>query len=128
MINTYIPPRQICLEEPCLSWTGRVCGHSIIYGPGSCTYDDPERFEQRKQRLYRKKMFGSNLNQLNEKDIEHFKNPIVCFQLAPFVQNIRRSSRYDKSSFEFFYYYMQEELDLKFFNFKSQILRKFKNS
>jgi hypothetical protein len=128
MISAYIPPRQICLEEPCLSWTGRVCGHSIIYGPGSCAYDDPVRFEQREQRLYRKKMFGSTPNQSNEKDLEHLKNPINCFQLAPFVQNIRRSSRYDKSSFEFFYYYMQEERDLKFFNFKSQILRKFKNS
>lgn len=127
MGTKYYPPRQICLEEPCLSWTGRVCGHSIIYGIGSCVYDDPERREQRMQRLYRKSKFGSSSLQSVESDIKHQDERVRMFSLAPFVQNVPRSSRYSQSSFEYFYYFMQEYRDLKFNNFKSRILQKFKN-
>lgn len=52
------PPRPCCLEEPCNSWEKRrgYCGHEIIAGKGACLLDDPERMEQRAERMRRKAM------------------------------------------------------------------------
>lgn len=122
------PPRSICLEEPCLAWTGRVCGHSIVYGSGACLYDDPVRCDQRAKRLYRKAMIGSVSRRLVDYDREFLVNTVHGFSLVPFVQRVPLSSRYSPSSFEFFYYFMKEDRDLKFNAFKSRILRKFKHA
>lgn len=123
-----IPPRSICLEEPCISWTGRVCGHSIVYGPGSCIFDDPARRAQREQRLYRKVMLGSISGHSVDYDREVSVNTIHGFSLVSFVQRVRQSGRYSPSSFEFFYYFMKEDRALKFNVFLARILRKYQHA
>jgi hypothetical protein len=58
MVN---PPRPICLDEPCTAWEprrGGYCGHQIVNGPDSCLYYDPEREQQRLERIKRKAMEG----------------------------------------------------------------------
>jgi hypothetical protein len=52
------PPRPICLDEPCPSWEKRqgYCGHQTVFGPESCILYDPERLEQRNERIKRKAM------------------------------------------------------------------------
>ena len=55
------PPRPICLDEPCTAWEprhGGYCGHMIVEGQGKCLLDDPERMEQRNERMRRKAMEG----------------------------------------------------------------------
>ena len=54
------PPRPECLEEPCNAWEYRqgYCGHRVIYGPTSCILDDPERVQQRAERMRRAAMEG----------------------------------------------------------------------
>lgn len=52
------PPRPYCLEEPCIAWSGRVCGHEVLFGRGACLLDDPERAAARVERLKRKAMRG----------------------------------------------------------------------
>lgn len=51
-------PRPYCLEEPCIAWSGRVCGHEVLFGRGACLFDDPERAAARVERLKRKAMRG----------------------------------------------------------------------
>lgn len=39
-------PSDICLTKPpCPSWTGKQCGHAVLYGPTACWRRDgrPER-------------------------------------------------------------------------------------
>ena len=52
------PPRPECLIEPCLSWHGDKCGHEVLSGKGTCILDDPERREQREERMRRRAMEG----------------------------------------------------------------------
>jgi hypothetical protein len=54
------PPRPICLDEPCSAWEPRqgYCGHKITSGPESCILYDPERAQQREERMKRKAMEG----------------------------------------------------------------------
>ena len=52
------PPRPECLVEPCLAWHGDKCGREVLSGKGACILDDPERREQREQRMKRKAMEG----------------------------------------------------------------------
>jgi hypothetical protein len=54
------PPRPECLEEPCNAWgaKGNYCGHKIVNGQASYILDDPERVEQRAERMRRKAMEG----------------------------------------------------------------------
>ena len=55
-----IPPRPECQQEPCNAWEprGDYCGHQALNGPDSCIYYDPEREQQRQERMKRKAMEG----------------------------------------------------------------------
>lgn len=126
MSVTFYPPRPICLEEPCLSWTGRVCGHSIIFGPGTCLYDDPERYDQRERRLQRKDMIGHISRRRAKPGQKMPVNLLQGFSLVPFTQHVNPLSCYDPSSFEYFFHFIKQDCDSKFGLFKSRMLTKFK--
>jgi len=121
-----VPPRPICLEEPCLSWTGQVCGHAVLFGLGTCVYDDPERFLQREQRLQHLAKYGRI--SCPPSIVSHFSSDNVSkdLALAPFVQS--SLSIYEPSSYEFFFISQKQDCGRKFCSFKSQILKKFKNT
>lgn len=124
--SSFCPPRPICLEEPCNAWTGRVCGHSILFGVGACLYDDPERFEQREKRLSRKAMMCGASSRSNQSSFAKQRREINGFSLIPYKQNFDLIWKYNSSSYEFFYLSIKKNSDFQFNKFISRIISRYK--